>query len=230
MTVKQNGKVIARISQTSDSRQDLNNTFSSKHHTKSKSRPHYKSLYENQLKNNKGLLFVIGVLAFVIIGGSVGLSIRSKSIDQSHNDELEALSDQIKYGLKVATNYERDNKRLETELASFSAQLPKKKVSTGKVSYYSHDGCLGCGEKQITASGEPFNETAMTLAIPVEWKHIKMGTMATVTNLDNGKTVTAKVNDRGGFLKYGRIADLSKGLYEALGAKTDKSIIEIAWY
>jgi rare lipoprotein A (peptidoglycan hydrolase) len=51
-----------------------------------------------------------------------------------------------------------------------------------------------------------------------------------VKNLDNGKVVTATVTDRGGFNKYDRIADLSKGLYDALGAKTDKSIIEISYF
>lgn len=98
----------------------------------------------------------------------------------------------------------------------------------GQISFYSHDGCLGCSNPQITASGEPFDENAMTLAIPAEKrKEMPMGTWVRVTNLDNGKSVEAKVNDTGGFSKYGRIADLSKGLYEALDAKTDQSTIEI---
>lgn len=40
---------------------------------------------------------------------------------------------------------------------------------------------------------------------------IKMGTIIKVTNIENGKSVTCKVNDRGGFAKYGRILDMSKG-------------------
>jgi len=101
-------------------------------------------------------------------------------------------------------------------------------LAVGKVSYYSHAGCLGCGEKQITASGQPFDENAMTLAIPAEWrKKIKMGTKVLVTNMETGVSVEATVNDTGGFLKYNRIADLSKGLYQKLGAKTDKTTIKI---
>ena len=62
----------------------------------------------------------------------------------------------------------------------------------------------------------------MTLAIPAEWrKEIPMGTRVIVTNLDNEISIEAKINDTGGFLKYNRIADLSKGLYEYLEAKTD---------
>jgi len=101
-------------------------------------------------------------------------------------------------------------------------------VKQGKVSYYSHSGCLGCGDNQTTASGEKFDENAMTLAIPAEWrKEIPMGTKVRVTNLDNGIAVLAKVNDTGGFGKYNRIADLSLGLYQAIEAKTDVSEIKI---
>lgn len=105
------------------------------------------------------------------------------------------------------------------------------KVVQGGVSYYSHAGCLGCSANQITASGEAFDENAMTFAIPAEWRReIPMGTRAVVTNLDNGISVEAKANDTGGFYKYGRIADLSKGLMEKLQAKTDRSNIKIEFY
>lgn len=94
---------------------------------------------------------------------------------------------------------------------------------TGKVSYYSHDGCLGCGANQITASGEKFDEGDMTLA----FNRLPMKTMVLVTNLDTGTSIVAKVNDRGGFERHSRIADLSKGLFIALGAKTDITKIKI---
>lgn len=105
------------------------------------------------------------------------------------------------------------------------------KTVQGGVSYYSHAGCLGCSVNQITASGEAFDENAMTFAIPAEWRReVPMGTRAVVTNLDNGISIEARANDTGGFYKYGRIADLSKGLMEKLGAKTDRSNIKIEFY
>lgn len=218
MTIRLNGKVVERIS-----RNDLHNTFSPKHHI-----PHfvpsYKNLYINQLKTNKGLLIALGITLFLGVGVLVGCDIRVKQL----KTDLAALQQEFNRNAELAEANVIQYNELLSIYASTAAELKSKKV-IGKVSYYSHSGCLGCGEKQITASGEAFDENAMTLAVPVEWKHIKMGTIVLVKNLDNGKQMTARVNDRGGFLKYGRVADLSKGLYEALGAKTDKTTVEIIW-
>ena len=45
---------------------------------------------------------------------------------------------------------------------------------------------------------------------------IPFGTKVKVTNLQNGKTVVVKINDRGPFIK-GRIIDLSRRAMETLG-------------
>ena len=58
-----------------------------------------------------------------------------------------------------------------------------------------------------TASGEVYNMYAMTAA----HKILPLGTCVTVHNLNNGKTVDVRINDRGPFVD-GRIIDLS---YEA---------------
>lgn len=100
---------------------------------------------------------------------------------------------------------------------------PSNKQWKGKVSYYSKDGCLGCNKLQITASGEVFDEMANTLA----FNKLPLNTEVLVTNLDTGISQVAKVNDRGGFERHNRIADLSKGLFNKLGAKTDISNIKI---
>jgi rare lipoprotein A len=44
-----------------------------------------------------------------------------------------------------------------------------------------------------------------------------MGTYLCVTNTSNNKTVRVKVNDTGGFRKYGRSLDLSKAAAIKLG-------------
>lgn len=104
----------------------------------------------------------------------------------------------------------------------------------GKVSYYSLDGCLGCNPKRIMGNGQQFIESAMTIAIPCEDvktksnpRGIAYGTKVLVTNHDNFISRTATITDCGGFSKYGRVADLSKGLMQELKAKTDQSIISI---
>jgi rare lipoprotein A len=63
-----------------------------------------------------------------------------------------------------------------------------------------------------TASGEIFNQYDMTAAHP----SLPFGTLVQVTNLDNGASVTVRINDRGPFAG-GRIIDLSAGAAEALG-------------
>ncbi len=53
-----------------------------------------------------------------------------------------------------------------------------------------------------------------------------MGTVIKVTNVENGKSVTCKVNDRGGFAKYGRILDMSKGSFSVIG-NVNKGVIKV---
>ena len=60
-----------------------------------------------------------------------------------------------------------------------------------------------------TASGEKFNQNAMTCASNSH----KFGTQLKVTNTANDKSVICRVNDRGGFGKYGVTLDLSKGAF-----------------
>ena len=61
---------------------------------------------------------------------------------------------------------------------------------------------------RLTASGERFNQHAMTCASN---KH-KFGTQLKVTNTANGKSVVCRVNDRGKLGK-GVVVDLSKGAF-----------------
>ncbi|NDJ17312.1 septal ring lytic transglycosylase RlpA family protein [Myxacorys almedinensis] len=63
-----------------------------------------------------------------------------------------------------------------------------------------------------SASGEVFNQNAMTAA----HKSLPFGTKVQVTNLDNGKSVVVRINDRGPF-SGGRVIDLSAGAARILG-------------
>ena len=61
-----------------------------------------------------------------------------------------------------------------------------------------------------TASGEVFNQNAMTAASNSH----KMGTKLKVTNVATGKSVIVKINDTGAFTrKYGRTLDLSQSAF-----------------
>ncbi len=72
-----------------------------------------------------------------------------------------------------------------------------------------------------TASGEVFNQNALTAAHP----SLPMGTKVRVTNLDTGRTVLVRINDRGPY-HGGRILDLSAGAARVIGV-TDSGVAPI---
>jgi rare lipoprotein A len=76
----------------------------------------------------------------------------------------------------------------------------------GRASWYGefHHG-------QLTASGETFDMMQLTAA----HRTLALGTRLRVTNLENGRMVRVRVNDRGPYVD-GRILDLSLGAARAL--------------
>ena len=80
-------------------------------------------------------------------------------------------------------------------------------TQTGKASYYS-DNLSG----SKTANGEKYKPSELTAA----HKKLPFGTNVKVTNLQNGKTVSVRINDRGPFVS-GRIIDLSKAAAKEIG-------------
>jgi rare lipoprotein A len=80
-------------------------------------------------------------------------------------------------------------------------------TETGLASWYGakHHG-------KLTASGEVFNQEYFTAAHPT----LPWGSRVKVINLDNGKSVDVRINDRGPF-KKGRIIDVSRAAARALG-------------
>jgi len=66
-----------------------------------------------------------------------------------------------------------------------------------------------------TASGERFNQYAMTLAS----RHLPFGTRVRVVNPRTGRSALARVNDRGPYTR-GYTADLSKGLAQRIGLRS----------
>ena len=65
---------------------------------------------------------------------------------------------------------------------------------------------------KLTSSGEIYNMYDMTAA----HKTLPLGTVVKVNNLENGKSVEVRINDRGPYVR-GRIIDLSKAAEQSLG-------------
>lgn len=73
-----------------------------------------------------------------------------------------------------------------------------------------------------TASGERYDSDAMTAA----HRTLPLGTVIRVTNLENGKSVQVRINDRGPHV-HGRIIDLSSSAAAALGFSTGVARVRI---
>ncbi len=101
--------------------------------------------------------------------------------------------------------------RFETE--KVTAAPSQKYTRAGKASWYSRKSP---GINKRTANNEIFNDQDLTCAI---WgvafnRHIR------VTNLENGKSIIVRVNDRGPhkrFVKKGRVIDLTLEAFRRLG-------------
>jgi rare lipoprotein A len=67
-----------------------------------------------------------------------------------------------------------------------------------------------------TASGEAYDMHALTAA----HRTLPLGTRLRVINVDNGRTVVVRINDRGPFVD-GRVIDLSRAAARELGTLED---------
>jgi rare lipoprotein A (peptidoglycan hydrolase) len=74
---------------------------------------------------------------------------------------------------------------------------------------------------QATASGETFNQHALTAA----HRTLPLGTEAKVTNLETGQSVTVTINDRGPYVQ-GRQLDLSQAAAKQIGL-TKKGVAKV---
>jgi len=89
------------------------------------------------------------------------------------------------------------------------AASPTVKVLKGRATYYGGKGLDG----NDTANGDTFDHRDHTAAAS---KKIPLGSTAKVTNLENGKSVEVKVNDRGPAV-HGNHIDLSRGAARDIG-------------
>jgi rare lipoprotein A len=104
---------------------------------------------------------------------------------------------------------------------------------TGHIAYKPHSELSGYKEAGIasyyakkferrkTASGERLYNKSMTAA----HKTLPFGTEVIVTNINNGKSVKVRINDRGPFVE-GRIIDLTRGAFSKI-ANLDKGVVKV---
>lgn len=105
---------------------------------------------------------------------------------------------------------------LTSDEHAMAQRAPVSFVQKGKASWY---GPRFHGRR--TANGERFNQHALTAA----HRKLPLGTIATVTNLRNGKSVQVRINDRGPYVGN-RIIDLSKAAAQQIGLK-DAGVVPV---
>jgi rare lipoprotein A len=94
--------------------------------------------------------------------------------------------------------------------ASSSLMSAQNNAEWGLASYYSDDF-----QGKTTAYGVAYNKNELTAAHKLH----PFGTMLKVTRLDNNKSVTVKVIDKGPYIK-GRVVDISRAAAEKIGLVT----------
>ncbi|MDY6988121.1 MAG: septal ring lytic transglycosylase RlpA family protein [Thermodesulfobacteriota bacterium] len=92
-----------------------------------------------------------------------------------------------------------------------SVQEAKTYREKGTASWYGHETLKKKGG-HMTANGERFDPKGLSAA----HKYLPLPTYVRVTNLENGRSIIVRVNDRGPFVR-GRIIDLSAGAARRLG-------------
>lgn len=101
------------------------------------------------------------------------------------------------------------NRGVSSSDSSSLSRSQKKNISaieTGEASWYGPDF-----HGRLTANGEKYDMNGLTAA----HRTLPFNTQVLVENLDNGKSVQVRINDRGPFAKD-RIIDLSKGAATAV--------------
>ena len=122
---------------------------------------------------------------------------------------IESCSPSPRYSSKSKSNVSSSKKIVKkNKKKTFNKN---KKIFTGVSSYY--------GPKfhgKLTANGEVYDMYGVTAA----HKEIPLNTVARVTNLDNGKSLILRINDRGPYID-GRILDCSYGAAKKLDFLTE---------
>ena len=93
-------------------------------------------------------------------------------------------------------------------------------IIKGKASCYSHNDP---GILLTTANMERFNDSKLTCAV---WD-LPFNTILKVTNLENGKSVIVRVNDRGPARRLNRSIDLTKAAFARI-CDLEKGLAEVS--
>ena len=128
-------------------------------------------------------------------------------------EEVSAVEKSLEEIQKELDEKQAEKEQLEKEIEERSQYTH---FQTGMASFYG-----GSWHGKKTANGEIFNENSLTAA----HRTLPFGTRVRVTNLDNGKSVVVRINNRGPY-SNGRIIDLSKAAFSRI-ASTSRGVTRV---
>ena len=145
---------------------------------------------------------------FAVVLGAASLAACAQSSVVSRNSEFVSPGRQASLQhtrtASFITNRRVASAKKHTPFARHDNAAPTQVASQGVASFYT--------EEQQTASGEKFDTHDLTAAHPT----LPFGTRLRVTNVETGRSVTVRVNDRGPYVP-GRVVDVSYAAADALG-------------
>jgi rare lipoprotein A len=152
-------------------------------------------------KRQRACLNVLGLGSVTLLAAALSACVHSSGLGDGPTSRAvvhQSSTAQVEAVMRQQSRRARNRQIARTAVAS------RQYASNGLASYYSH------GSR--TASGEKFNAGELTAAHPT----LPFGTRVRVTNVNTGKSVMVRVNDRGPFVR-GRVIDVSRSAAESLG-------------
>ena len=160
----------------------------------------------------------MGLRTFLLLGILVTavfiLWFRSDGViaEEAVKQKAEAIADKVEKKAEQTEKAEGKNDLVKDKVKVKTDSKGKPVIEqVGEASWYGKDF-----QGKKTATGEKFDQHGLTAAHPT----LPLGTEATVTNLETGKSVEVEINDRGPYTK-GRDIDLSNEAAKEIGMKKD---------
>lgn len=168
-----------------------------------------------KIRNKFAVLIYILIMVGIIFYIDVKVVKVEKKLRADAESTVECLNKQI-------LELKRKNSKL---LKINDSLINRSPYLIGKVSWYGGDFH---GNKM--ANGKVYDKYRLTAASPLikgtNKPKYKFGTKLKVTNLKNKKSVVVTITDTGGFRRYGRELDLSKGAFDKI-ASLDSGVITV---
>jgi hypothetical protein len=132
--------------------------------------------------------------------------------------------DRVQKYIEENTAPEPDLELESEELTREGCTLEIHRQVEGRVTFYSRAGCVGCRSDLKMANGEELSDRRRTIAAIYQFP---LNSYVWIINPLTGLEIYAQVTDRGGFIEYGYLADVTPGVSRLIGGVQGQRMIII---